>query len=162
MRFRTVGLQRGEITPEHVAGLVVGEGCFYAESREDLKYRSGWRIRPAFCLEMRADDRVALEIVRDFLGCGRLYELDFGRYEGYEARGWKPHVKYRVSRLAELHDNVVPFFSRHKLFGRKREAFELFAELVELMSSKEHLEANGLLHAKDLARRLAEHNRRGG
>src|SRR5918992_1771775 len=87
------GRHEWEITPAHVAGLVVGEGCFYAESRKDPKYLSGWRIRPAFCLEMRADDRAALDIVRAQLDCGRVYKLDFGRYGGYEDRGWKPHAK---------------------------------------------------------------------
>jgi len=159
--LRTSPRHEWGITPAHVAGLVVGEGCFYAESGEDPKYLSGWRIRPAFCLEMRADDRAALELVQAQLNCGHLYDLDFGRYEGYEERGWKAHVKYRVTRLSDLHDKVVPFFSQHRLFGRKREAFELFAELVQLMYRKAHLESTGLFEAKALAARLAEHNRRG-
>jgi hypothetical protein len=45
-------VHRMNLLPEHISGLVVGEGCFYAESC-DPKYRSGWRIRPAFCIEMR-------------------------------------------------------------------------------------------------------------
>ena len=69
--------------------------------------------------------------------------------------------KYRVTRLSDLHGKVVPFFSQHKLFGRKREAFELFAELVQLMFRKSHLESAGLMKAKALAARLAEHNKRG-
>jgi hypothetical protein len=39
-----------ELLPEHISGLVVGEGCFYAESCADPKYRSAWRIRLAFCI----------------------------------------------------------------------------------------------------------------
>jgi hypothetical protein len=50
-----------ELLPEHISGLVVGEGCFYAESCADPKYRSGWRIRPAFCIEMRHEEREVLE-----------------------------------------------------------------------------------------------------
>jgi hypothetical protein len=149
------------VTPENVAGLVVGEGCFYAESASDSKYRSGWRIRPAFCVEMRHDDREVLEGVRTHLGCGNVYLLDFGRYRGYEARGWQPHVKYRVSNLGDLHERVVPFFRRHQLFGRKRGAFEIFAELVDLMARGEHLEPKGLARAKDLAGHLTNHNRKG-
>src|SRR6266498_763333 len=126
------------MTPENLAGLVVGEGCFYAESVSDRKYRSGWRIRPAFCIEMRHDDREVLEGVRAHLACGRVYDLDFGRYRGYEAKGWRPHAKYRVSNLADLHEKVVPFFRQHPLFGRKRRAFELFADLVELMRRGRH------------------------
>src|SRR6266540_297312 len=128
-----VGLILAPMTPENVAGLVVGEGCFYAGSASDPKYRLGWRIRPAFCIEMRHDEREVLEGVRSHLRCGGVHDLDFGRYRGYEARGWRPHVKYRVSRLADLQGKVIPFFWQHQLFGRKRRAFDLFAELVELM-----------------------------
>lgn len=150
-----------EVTPDHIAGLVVGEGCFYAESGVDKKYRSGWRIRPSFCIEMRHDDREVLEAVQANLGCGSIYELDFGRYRGYESRKWHPHVKYRVSNLADLNGKLLPFFREHPLFGRKRAAFELFAELVELKVAGRHLNEEGLAEAKELARRLTEHNKRG-
>jgi LAGLIDADG endonuclease len=150
-----------QVTPEHVAGLVVGEGCFYTESGRDKKYRSGWRIRPAFCIETRCDDREVLEEVREHLDCGRIYELDFGRYRGYESKGWKPHVKYRVSNLVDLHGKVVPFFRQHRLFGRKKRAFEIFEQLVHMMYAKEHLSPDGLEEAKELARQLTEHNKKG-
>ena len=150
-----------EVTPDHIAGLVVGEGCFYAESGADRKYRSGWRIRPAFCIEMRHDDREVLESVRQHLGCGSIYDLNFGRYQGYESKNWHPHVKYRVSNLADLHGRVLPFFREHALFGRKRTAFELFAQLVEIKAAGRHLSDEGLAEAKELARQLTEHNKRG-
>lgn len=149
------------VTPGHVAGLVVGEGCFYAESQPDPKYRLGWRVRPGFCVEMRADEREVLELVQHYLGCGSIYELDFGRYRGYESKNWHRHAKYRVSRLGDLHDLVVPFFSEHQLFGRKRRAFEIFAELVGVLHRKEHRDRAGLASARRLARQLALHNERG-
>ena len=102
-----------------------------------------------------------LEEVREHLRCGTVYDLDFGRYRGYEAKGWRPHVKYRVSKLADLREQLVPFFRHNELFGHKRGAFELFAELVELISRKDHLNPDGLKRAKDLARKLTEHNRKG-
>ena len=105
------------ITPENVAGLVVGEGCFYAENAPDPKYRSGWRIRPSFCIEMRFDEREVLEEVRRHLGCGTIYELDFGRYRGYEDRGWHPHVKFRVGNLRDLSTKVIPFLFTVKMIG---------------------------------------------
>lgn len=149
------------MTPDNLAGLVVGEGCFYVESAADSKYRSGWRIRPAFCIEMRQDEREVLEEVRAHLGCGAVYDLDFGRYRGYEDKGWHPHVKYRVGSVADMYSKVVPFFRRHQLFGRKRRAFEFFAELVELIAKRQHLTNEGLERAKDLARQLTEHNKKG-
>jgi hypothetical protein len=96
-----------KLLPEHISGLVVGEGCFYAESCADPKYRSGWRIRPAFCIEMRHEEREVLEEVARQLGCGRIYDLDFGRYRGYKAKGWERHVKLRISNLRDLNERVL-------------------------------------------------------
>jgi hypothetical protein len=153
-------VHRMNLLPEHISGLVVGEGCFYAESC-DPKYRSGWRIRPAFCIEMRHEEREVLEEIAHQLGCGRIYDLDFGRYRGYKAKGWERHVKLRVSNLRDLNARVLPFFREHGLFGRKRMAFEVFAELVELLHAREHLSPSGLEECKEVAARLAEHNGRG-
>jgi len=149
------------ITAENVSGLVVGEGCFYCESSADLKYKLGWRIRPAFCVEMRVDDREVLEAVQYHLGCGRIYDLDFGRYKSYENRNWMPHAKFRVTALPELRSNVVPFFERHPLFGRKADAFRLFSSLVSHLSSGHHRTEEGLEIAKRLASQLSQHNSRG-
>ena len=153
-------MERG-ISPEHVAGLVVGEGCFYVESVPDPKYRLGWRLRPAFCIEMRADERPVLDTVRELIGCGRVYELDFGRYRGYEKKGWVPHVKYRVGSIKDLERFVVPFFEAHRLFGRKAVAFEHFSSLVTLLASGAHRSPEGLRRGKILAVKLTNHNKRG-
>lgn len=149
------------ITPAHISGLVVGEGCFYAESAPDSKYRLGWRIRPAFCIEMRHDDRAVLEEVRRQLSCGQIYELDFGRYRAYRSRGWQPHVKYRVTRLSDLQEKVVPFFRRYPLFGQKALAFTLFASLVESLARGDHRCETRLETTKGLAAALSRHNARG-
>lgn len=149
------------ISADNLSGLVVGEGCFYAESAADRNYRLGWRIRPGFCVEMRADDREVLGALRLAMDCGEIYELDFGRYRGYEQKGWHPHAKFRVTRIRDLHEKVVPFFELHPLFGRKRKAFDLFAPLVGLVYAREHLTPAGLKSAKQIASRLAQHNARG-
>jgi hypothetical protein len=66
-----------------------------------------------------------------------------------------------VSNLRDLNARVLPFFREHGLFGRKRMAFEVFAELVELLHAREHLSPSGLEECKEVAARLAEHNGRG-
>ena len=149
------------ITPENIAGLVVGEGCFYAESAADAKYRLGWRVRPGFCIEMRADERDVLEGVRAHIGCGAIYDLHFGRYAGYADKNWHPHVKYRVGSIRDLATHVSPFFRRFPLFGRKRVAFEIFDELVALLFARHHTTDSGLRRARALASALSQHNSRG-
>ena len=149
------------ISPENVSGFVTGEGCFYVESGHDPKYRLGHRIRPAFCIELRFDDKPILEAIQSQLGCGQIYDLDFGRYKGYEQKNWKPHVKYRVSNFADLSQKVVPFFKKNPLFGKKKKSFEIFQMIVGFMENKQHLEEGGLQEIKQLVRELNELNKKG-
>jgi len=132
------------ISPENISGFVVGEGCFYVEFGGDKKYKLGYRVRPAFCIEVRHDDRDILEVVRSHLECGNIYELDFGRYKGYERKKWTPHVKYRVSNFDDINKKVVPFFKRYPLFGKKKLSFERFCNIVNMMEQKAHLNNEGL------------------
>lgn len=150
-----------QISPEALVGFVVGEGCFYVESGCDKKYRLGWRIRPAFCVEVREDDRPILEALRETLRCGNIYELDFGRYRGYAEKGWRPHVKYRVSNFEEILSKVVPFFERYPLFGRKKRCFKLFQRVVVAMRGRQHLDPQGLEQIKEVVRELNHLNKKG-
>ncbi|MFH1453093.1 MAG: LAGLIDADG family homing endonuclease [Armatimonadota bacterium] len=150
-----------EISPENVSGFVVGEGCFYVESGFDKKYKLKHRIRPAFCIEVKAEDREILEAIRDILGCGKVYELDFGRYQGYQDKKWKPHVKYRVSNQADLIQKVVPFFEKYPLFGKKLEAFKVFKEILKGLSKGEQKTPQGLENLKKTANQLKTVNKKG-
>lgn len=149
------------ISPDALSGFVVGEGCFYVESGRDEKYRLGWRIRPAFCVEVRHDDRGILESLQAALGCGNIYELDFGRYKGYEAKNWRPHAKYRVSNIADIRSKVIPFFEKNPLFGRKKECFEIFRRVVAAMNNGQHLQADKLQEVKAWVRDLNILNKKG-
>ena len=150
-----------KMSPEHVSGYVIGEGCFYAESGKDYKYRLGHRIRLAFSIEVREQDRELLETVQEYLGCGNIYHLDFGRYVGYKQKKWKRHVKYRVSNFDDLYKKVIPFFRKYPLFGMKLKSFDIFSEIAEKMINKEHLTESGLNEIKLLVKQLRQINKRG-
>jgi hypothetical protein len=149
------------MTPENVAGLVVGEGCFYAENAPDPKYRSGWRIRPAFWIEMRHDDREVLDGVRDHLGCGNVYHLDFGRYRGCEAQ--------RVAATREVSGEQPPrparqrraVLSTPRSLRAEAKSIRALRGAVEMLVKGEHRDPLGLARAKELAMQLTKHNRKG-
>lgn len=149
------------ISPDNVSGFVVGEGCFYVESGFDPKYKLKHRIRPAFCIEVKSEDREILETIRSMLGCGSVYELNFGRYQEYKKKKWKPHVKYRVSNQSDLREKVIPFFEKYPLFGRKLEAFKIFKEILKRLSKGEQKIPEGLDNLKELANRLKAVNKKG-
>ena len=69
----------GELTPDYIAGLVDGEGCFeLGVVRNDGGHRYGWAPRPRFCIAQR-DAIPLLHLVRAYFGCGRVHERMPGR-----------------------------------------------------------------------------------
>ncbi len=150
-----------KMPPESISGYVTGEGCFYVESKYDKKYRLRHRIRPAFCIEVRENDREILEAIKETLGCGNLYRLDFGRYKGYETKRWKSHVKLRISNFDDISKKVVPFFERYPLFGSKQKSFKIFNEIVKKMQRSEHLKEETLEEIKSLVKTLNSLNKKG-
>lgn len=149
------------ISPENISGFVVGEGCFYVEYGKDLKYKLGLRVRPSFIIEVVADDEPILNAIKDIIGCGTVYHLDFGRYEKYRQKNWKKHVRYKVSNITDIATRLVPFFEKHPLFGKKAQAFDLFKRIVQKVLDKEHLNKQGLSEISQLVDQLHSVNKRG-
>jgi hypothetical protein len=150
-----------EMPPESISGYVTGEGCFYVESGRDPKYRLGYRVRPAFSIEVKESDREILEGIQRTLGCGNIYSLDFGRYKGYEVKKWHRHVKYRVSNFNDIWTKVIPFFKKYPLYGIKKEAFEIYCVIAEKIFQRQHITYEGLEQIKVLVSQLKALNKKG-
>ncbi len=149
------------ISPENISGFVVGEGCFYVEFGKDGKYKSKIRVRPTFVIEVAQDDEAVLLSIKQILGCGTVYHLDFGRYQTYKDKNWKKHVRYKVSNISDIATKVVPFFEKHPLFGKKLKAFEFFKAVVQKVLDKKHLNTQGLKEISDIVDQLRIVNKRG-
>lgn len=50
---------------------------------------------------------------------------------------------YAVKSLKDLHNVIIPHFTKYPLLTQKRADFELFKLVVELMMNKEHLTQKG-------------------
>ena len=149
------------ISPENISGFVVGEGCFYVEYGKDSKYKLGLRVRPSFIIEVAEDDEPVLQAIKDIIGCGTVYGLDYGRYEKYRAKNWKRHVRYKVSNITDIAGKLIPFFEKYPLFGKKEKAFSLFKRIVRHVLDKKHLDTNGLAEISQLVDQLHTVNKRG-
>jgi len=149
------------IPPESISGYVTGEGCFYAESGYDAKYKLKHRIRLAFCIEVKESDREILEGIKEVLGCGNIYSLDFGRYKGYAGKKWHRHVKYRVSNFQDIWTKVIPFFQKYPLYGTKKKVFDVYCRIAQLMYQRKHITYEGLEQIKVLVSQLKALNKKG-
>ena len=104
---------RGAPDPWWVTGVVETEGSFFAE-------RQGKHVVIGFSLAVRPENTAIVDALFAFFGVGRIYETRRGFL-------WKV---VRPEELAEL----LEHFDRHPLRGSKREAYEIWREMVSLRS----------------------------
>jgi len=127
-----------KLHPQYIMGFIDGEGSFCVSIYYDKTMKNNVFIRPEFSIELRADDKEILERIQKTLGCGKIYDC---RYERY---GWYPHVKYKVSRLDEVSQVLIPFVEQHKLQAKKKKRFEIFEKIVRKRMRGEHLTKKGV------------------
>ena len=137
------------IPPDYIVGFVDGEGCFCVSISAHRTLKRQIEVRPTFEIELREDDLPILRQIRRRLGCGKIYHLTYHRYAK-----WKPHVKLKVSRLDELQNILIPFFTRHPLRAKKRKSFKLFQRIVDLVAKKYHLTSKGIAHITRLRNQM--------
>ena len=104
-----------------------------------------WQVQPSFVVVQSASSSAVLEEMRRFFGCGKVYvnrRDDNHREDLY---------RYYVGRFVDLRDVIIPFFQEHLLRTSKRENFEKFARVIDLMDQGRHLTRLGLVEIAEIA-----------
>lgn len=127
-----------KLNPQYIVGFVDGEGCFSVSHNKHSTLKFRMEIRPEFEIELREDDAEILYRIQATFKCGTIYRLEYKRYN------WTPHIKFRVGRIKELHDIIVPFFEKYPLQAKKKEVFKHFKVIVGMVYRKEHLTYAGV------------------
>lgn len=121
-----------EDTGWYLAGFTDGEGSFNVSTiNRNQDFKTGWKISLSFNISQK--DATVLHLFKDTLRCGSFRK----RRDGV--------TYYEVRRVDDLVEVVIPFFERFTLRSEsKRKQFEVFRQIVEIVSRKEHLTRNGL------------------
>ncbi len=136
--------QQERLSLEHwIVGFVDGEGCFSCAIQKNAKLTRGWQVQPRFAVVQSERSVRALELIRDFFGCGKIYRNR--RHDNHR----EDLMSYQVYGWHDLRNTVVPFFEANPLRTAKREDFKKFKLVLEMMDKRMHLTIDGL-------RRIAE------
>ncbi len=138
-RLRTIGW---------VVGFVDGEGCFSSPIYRCNRMTLGWQVRPEFAVAQGASSRDVLEELTRFFGCGKVYRNS--RHDNHR----EDMFRYCVQRFGDLRDIIVPFFQENPLRTSKRENFEKFARIIELMDLRRHLRVPGIIQIAEIAQTM--------
>jgi len=146
-----------KLNPHYISGFVDGEGSFCVGISKHKTLCRGIEIHPLFEIEVRADDRRILERILLTIGCGKIYDCSYERYE------WQPHSKYKVGSTKDLEKFVIPFFDKYHLQAKKAESYKIFRKVVKMMRKKEHLTNHGfakIVFLRDAVRKIGRNQER--
>jgi LAGLIDADG endonuclease len=136
--------QQERLDPEWVVGFTEGEGCFRVSINKQPKMSTGWQVLPEFRLVQHKRNEATLKQLQRFFDAGDVVVNHGTRLE------------LRIRKLSDL-KKVVAFFEQHHLHTTKHVDFRIFAQILSMMESREHLTHEGL--AK-IARLCWEMNRK--
>jgi hypothetical protein len=122
-----------------LTGFTDGEGCFYVNTKK-AKTLTGYQIIMTFSITQHARDERLLTKIVDYLQCGIIEKVST-----------RPDsVKFVVYDFASIKDKIIPFFCKYPLQGVKSLDYNDFCRIANIMTTKEHLNLEGLKKIKSL------------
>ncbi|MDP4007378.1 MAG: LAGLIDADG family homing endonuclease [bacterium] len=113
------------LSPEFVAGLTAGEGCFDLQFRRDIRKERknnsvyySWKVQ--FVINLKNKDLELIKKLPDVFKCGTVHTPT-----GY--------ARFSIQDIYNLYHIVLPFFRKHPPYGNKQKDFELWAEAVAIL-----------------------------
>jgi len=109
---------------EYVIGLVDGEGSFNVRVNESGRRA---KIELKFSLKLRHQDKMILDELQKFFGCGNVY------IQRDKRKNHSLCYRFEVQNKKEIIEKIIPFFEKNqpKIPSRQKD-FELFKEIVDL------------------------------
>ncbi len=137
-RLRTVGW---------IVGFVDGEGCF-SVTIQKATTATGWQVFPEFVVTQGEKSLQALHDLKEFFECGRVFI-------NRRTDNHKEHLyRFCVRSIADLTEKIIPFFRENQLRTAKREDFEKFARVLELIGERKHLNSKGIMEIARIAQTM--------
>ena len=131
-----------QLSDDYLVGFVEGEGMFYIGIVPSHETKSGWQVIHFFKV---SQNPVGIEVLKYFLykfGCGYIKENS-------KKDATDRSLAYVVRDFRSLKDVIIPFFEDKLVI--KKDAFEKFKRVIELIGEKKHLDLNGISVILDIA-----------
>ena len=117
--------------PEWIAGFTSWEGCFFVQVRKHSD-GPGYQIQLIFKVSQHFRDEQIMKNLIEYFDCGNIYKDKDGI------------INYRVQRFSYIDKIILPFFSKHRIWGVKFIDYLDWCKAAELIKNKDHLTESGL------------------
>jgi hypothetical protein len=129
--------------PNWVSGFASGEGCFNINIK---KLSSGKLVETAglrHLITQGSRDEIILKGLVDYLGCGKI-----------NAVSNQDVYNFTVSRISDITDKIIPFYSTYRIEGVKALDFSDFCKAAELIKNKAIRGPEGLAQIRQIKARM--------
>jgi hypothetical protein len=123
--------------PHWLAGFTSGEGSFFLQISTSPN-RVGFRVKLRYSITQHSLDAKLITSFQEYLGCGGVYIHS------------ENAVVFVVTRFSDIHEKIIPFFSKYQIQGVKALDFVDFCKAAEILKSKAHLTSGGLEQIRKL------------
>ena len=134
-----------KISDDYLVGFVEGEGMFYigiVPSQGTSRTKSGWQVIYFFKVSQNPSGKVILEQLKRRLGCGYIKQNSKTDFTDKS-------LAFVVRDFTSIKQKVIRFFKGRLVI--KRDAFEKFERVIEIISQKKHLSYEGMKEILDIA-----------
>ena len=128
-----------KLNPYWIAGFIDGEGCFHVGISKHPELRFGHQILPELTVVQHKRDIDLLYRLKSTMNCGVVRRNHDDRY------------CWRVRKLENLYNIILPFFEKYALCSKKRIEFFRFAKVVRMLIEKKHLTKDGFHRVAEIA-----------
>jgi|SRR3989344_3947801 len=131
-----------------ITGFTDGEGCFSVSFIRNKTSKSRWQIFPEFVITQGKKSLPVLKIFQNYFQCGKIFVNR--RYDNHHEYLYR----FCVRSVIDLREKIVPFFEKKVLRTWKRNDFLIFAQIIRLMTEKEHLTKKGMTKIAKLVEKM--------
>ncbi len=110
-----------------ISGFTEGEGCFCISFSRRAKMNTGIEVRPSFSISQNKRNLELLKKINHFFRCGA---IRFSRRD--------QNYKFEVRSIKDLVKIIIPFFEKNPLMGIKKNDFQNFKLVCEMIKRNEH------------------------
>ena len=139
------------ISDDYLAGFVEGEGMFYVGVVPSRETKTGWQVIHFFKVSQNPSGKIILQKIQERLGCG--YIRPNSKNDPTDKS-----LAFVVRDLSSLRDRVIPMFEGKLVV--KRDAFEKFKRVIDLVSQRKHFTRKGIVKILDIAYSMNTRKRR--
>lgn len=121
------------LDPLYITGFTDAEGHFGIRVIARQTRKTGWMILPRFAIHLHLKDINLLKEIQNYFGVGN---INISKKDN--------SVTYSVESVSDIIEKIIPHFDKYILISQKRADFILFKNALEIISSKGHLNQEGL------------------